>query len=279
MLGRAWRLMSWQCSPWRGTARSFSGYHKITGFGGACHGMSRPGESRQVEAGQGVFPKGVPMKNVKVASLVLDFTLYPRNNVDSGNVANIVQALEAGTELPPVIIDKKSRRVIDGFHRVRAAIRHGGEDAEISVIEKTYANDAAMFLDAMKYNAAHGAKLDPCDRVHCCIIAESLSIPLEAVAGALNMPQERLSSLQADRTARSGGLSIALKRTVRGFAGRRLSKRQVSANAKLSGMNQQFYANQLIELIESDMLDKENESLIERLRVLHGLLDGVLAAA
>lgn len=218
------------------------------------------------------------MRKLKAAELVLDFDLYPRNNVDTHNVKNLSDALVAGMELPPVIIDRKSKRVIDGFHRVKAHLRVYGDDCEIEVIEKAYKDDAEMFLDAMRYNASHGAKLDSCDRTRCTIIAERLSIPLEAVAGALHMPVANLGELKADRTATAGGLSVALKRTIRGFAGRKLTKRQVVANDKLSGMNQSFYANQLIELLEAGMLDVEDEKLIERLRLLHGLLDGVLAA-
>jgi hypothetical protein len=219
------------------------------------------------------------MKKLKAAELVLDFDLYPRNNVDSHNVRGIVDALAAGVELPPVIIDKKSKRVADGFHRVRGHLQFFGDEAEILVIEKTYANDAALFLDAMRYNAAHGAKLDSCDKTHCVIIAERLRIPLDAVAGALHMPADRLGELRNTRTATaSGGLVVSLKKTVRHFAGKRLNKRQVEANSKLSGMNQVMYANQLIELIEADMLDKEDENLLLRLRHLHELLSGVLVA-
>lgn len=218
------------------------------------------------------------MRKMKVAELILDFDLYPRNNVDTHNVKNLVDALAAGAELPAVIIDRKSKRVVDGFHRVRAHLRHLGEDAEIEVIEKTYTNDAAMFLDAMRYNASHGAKLDPCDRNHCVIIAERLSIPLEAVAGALHMPVDKLGALHNDRTATSGSLSVPLKRTVQHFSGRKLNKRQVEANDRLSGMNQVFYANQLIELLESKMLDLSDDKLLVRLQRLHELLDGVLTA-
>lgn len=220
------------------------------------------------------------MRKMKAAELVLDFDMYPRNNVDAHNVKNIVDALSAGIEIPPVVIDKKSKRVVDGFHRVRAHLRLYGEDAQIMVVEKAYKSDADLFLDAMRYNASHGAKLDPCDRTHCTIIAERLSIPLDAVAGALNMPVDKLATLQNTRTGRSSsGLAIPLKRTVsRQFSGKRLTKRQVEANEKLSGMNQVFYVNQIIELIESGMLDLEDGNLAERLRVLHGHLDSVLTA-
>ena len=216
------------------------------------------------------------MRTVKAASLVLDFDLYPRRNLDTGNIARMVDALQAGTELPPVITDRKSKRVVDGFHRVRTVLKLDKEGT-ITIIEKTYRNEAAIFEDAVKYNAVHGAALDPNDRVRCLLIAEHLHIPLDRMAGALHMPVDKLSNLRNDRTARtSGGLEVALKRTIRHKAGQRLTKEQVRVNDGLSGMNQAFYVNQIISLIESDLLNKNDESLLERLRHLHGLLEGLL---
>lgn len=217
------------------------------------------------------------MRKYKAAELVIDYELYPRNNVDAGNVKTIADAIVAGVELPPVVICKKSKRVVDGVHRVKAYLRVLGDDATIEVVEKSYKNDGELFLDAVRYNGGHGAKLDPCDRTRCTIIAERLSIPLDKVAGALNMPADKLGSLRADRTATTGSLTIPLKRTVLHFAGKELNKRQAEANERLSGMNQQFYANQLIELIESKMLDTSDDGLLERLRVLNGLLDELLS--
>lgn len=219
------------------------------------------------------------MRKMKASEIVLDFDLYPRNNIDQGNVKTLIDAIIAGEELPPVIIDKKSKRCVDGFHRIRAYLRHFGEEARICVVEKTYRNDAEMFLDAMRYNANHGAKLDPCDRTRCTIIAERLSIPLDAVAGALHMPVQKLGKLQNERTAKSGGgLTIPIKRTFLHMAGRKFSKRQEEANTKSSGMNQVFYVNQVIDLIEAKMLDTEDENLLLRLRHLSDLLEELLVA-
>lgn len=218
------------------------------------------------------------MKQMKAAEIVLDYTLYPRNNVDSKNVSMLIEALAAGAELPPIIIDKKSKRASDGFHRTKAVLKYFGEDAMISVIEKSYKNDGELFLDAMRYNGSHGARLDPCDRTHCVIVAERLGLSLDAVAGALHMPVDRLGSLRNDRVATYNHLSVPLKQTVRHMAGKPLTQRQNEANAKLSGMNQSFYANQLIELIESEMIDLENEKTVESLKKLHSLLDSLLVA-
>ncbi len=219
------------------------------------------------------------MRNMKAVELILDFDLYPRNNLDAFNIRAIVDALELGIKLPPVVIDRKSKRVVDGFHRVRAFLKFGGDEVEISVIEKVYKNDAAMFLDAMKYNASHGAKLDQADRVHCIIVAERLKISPEAMAGALHIAIDKLGNLAVDRIATCGSLRIPLTRTNRHMAGRRLSKKQRAANERSSGMNQQFYVNQIIDLIEADLLNRDDSKLMERLLVLRKLLDKALVAS
>ena len=93
------------------------------------------------------------MKKLKAAEIVLDFGLYLRKNFDAANVASIVSAMGAGVEMPAVVIDRASKRCVDGFHRVQAAIQLHGDDAEIQVIEKDYPSEKEMFLDAMRYNA------------------------------------------------------------------------------------------------------------------------------
>jgi hypothetical protein len=200
------------------------------------------------------------MKTMKAAEIVLDFDLYPRNNIDTGNVRGISDAMKAGITLPPVLIDKLSKRCVDGFHRVKAKLRED-KNGILDVIEKKYANEKDMFLDAMRYNSSHGARLDMCDRT-----------------GALHMPIDKLGELKNTRTATNNRLTIPLKHTVsRGFHGKTLTDRQVQANEKLSGMNQIFYANQLIELIESEMLDVDDENLMTVLKKLNDLLKTVLS--
>jgi hypothetical protein len=218
------------------------------------------------------------MRNMKAIELILDFGLYPRNDLDPVNIRGLVEALESEIEIPPIVIDRKSKRVVDGFHRVRAYLQFGGDEVEIPVVEKNYKDDAAMFLDAMRYNASHGAKLDTADRVHCTIIAERLHIPAESVAGALHISVDKVGELSG-RIATCGGQPIALTRTLSHMAGKRLTKAQREANERSSGMNPQFYVNQVIDLLENDLLDRSNPKLMDRLAVLGKLLRKVLAAA
>lgn len=216
------------------------------------------------------------MKTIKVCDLVFDEELYPRNNIDTANVTALVEALTHGAELPPIVIDQK-KRLIDGVHRWKAYKRLYGDDYEIECIQKRYKKDADAFLDAMRYNGSHGARLDQCDRTRCLIISERLGLTIDLVAGALHVPADKLGALRNDRVATTqSGLSVPLKRTVRHFAGQTLTKRQMEANDALSGMRPAFYANQLIQLIEADMLPKDDDGLLLRLKRLHELLEGML---
>lgn len=218
------------------------------------------------------------MRKLKLSELVLDFDLYPRASIDSHHAAEMQRAIEAGSELPPIVICKKSKRIVDGFHRQRVYTRLLGVDAEVDVVEKTYRNDSELFLDAMRYNAAHGLKMDTHDKAHCVLRAVALGIDDDAIAATLHVPAAYIGELRVSRTAMNGKLMVPIKRTIRHMAGKKLNKGQVAANEKLSGMHQSFYVNQLITLIESDLLDKSDEDLLEKLRHLSGLLETLLVA-
>lgn len=213
------------------------------------------------------------MRTRKAAELNCDQTLYPRRNLDSHNVAALVDAINEKHTLPPIVIDKKTLKVADGFHRVKAVLQID-PNGEIECIEKNYRNDGDFFEDAVRLNATHGAKLDPSDRVRCCIVAKRLSIPIDTMAGILHMPPEKLGKL-SNRTASngSGKLTIALKNTFGHKRGQRLNKRQQEVNERSTGLNQLTYVNQLIDMIEADLLDKSNANLIHGLIKLRDMLD------
>lgn len=212
------------------------------------------------------------MKKYPVSELVFDFDLYPRGDVDSHHVGEIAEAISSGASMPPVVIDAKSKRVSDGFHRCRAYRRLYGESHEVECIEKDYRNDKELFLDAMRYNAAHGRALTQHDKVHCLLLAEKLKISSAMVAQALNITTDRIGQLRADRVGKVGGSPIALKQTIRHMSGKALTSEQAAANEKLSGMNQLFYVNQIIMLIENDLIDTSNDDLMGGLERLHGML-------
>jgi hypothetical protein len=222
------------------------------------------------------------MKEFKLSDLVLDYSIYPRKEIDRQHAAILQEAIEGGAVMPPLVLETKTHRVVDGFHRVRAYKHIAKDDVDflVTCIEKTYKSEALLFLDAMRYNAEHGRALNKFDRTHCIIMAHQLKVSDKDIAAVLHVQVEAVKRLVVDRTAtRVNGKQtlMPIKSTIRHMAGKTLSVEQSACNEKLGGMQQGFYVHQLVMLIESGLLDLENERLMQQVKRLYELLEGVLA--
>lgn len=132
---------------------------------------------------------------VKAAALVEDFNLYPRTKVDATHVRNLVRSMKAGCEMPPVLIDKKTKIIVDGIHRTRAALQLGGDLAEIQATIRSYKNRAAMLLDAIDINAAHGHRLHERDLRRSLKLCDDLGIEREVARVHLHVTDEDVEKL------------------------------------------------------------------------------------
>lgn len=211
-------------------------------------------------------------EQIPAAKLVLDYKLYPRHHLDDVNVKGIANSLDAGEETPPVVAERSTLRVVDGFHRVSAHLRLDS-DAVIEVQLVDYASDAELFEDAMRRNARHGVKLNPFDRSRCVQIGGELGLDMDRIAGALAVNVDVLGKLRAAKTAYDGdGKALPIKRSLRHLAGQRLTDRQEKANRRASGWSVRFHAEQIVSAIEGDVCDWTDEATVAALRKVHGLL-------
>ncbi|WP_164382198.1 ParB N-terminal domain-containing protein [Streptomyces sp. OM5714] len=81
----------------------------------------------------------------------------------AGENAEHVQVLvQSVAVLPPIIVHRASMRVVDGAHRLRAAVERGDEVVQVRFFEGS-ARDA--FLVAVRENTAHGLPLSMRDRL------------------------------------------------------------------------------------------------------------------
>jgi hypothetical protein len=81
-----------------------------------------------------------------------------RDGVDSEHVARLA---ECGAELPPIVVHRRTMRVIDGMHRLQAAIRNGHELVEVTFFD---GDDDEAFIRAVELNIKHGLPLSLSDR-------------------------------------------------------------------------------------------------------------------
>lgn len=218
------------------------------------------------------------MTQTRVTDLVLDFSIYPRHQIDAQHVRDLVNALEAGVNLPPVRADRKSKRVIDGFHRIKAYLQHLGDLAVLEVSWRDYTDESALLLEAIQLNAQHGRKLSAYDRARCIVLAEAQGITAERIAGVLGLTVDRLERLGLRKIAfDAAGSAVPIKETLRPFAQSRLSREQLLGNKRAGGGRQLWYINQVVNLIETDIFDESNPRLVKRLRHLIAIASALVA--
>lgn len=92
-----------------------------------------------------------------IMSLLLDDS--PRQGGESDEHARVLA--ESEEQLPPILVHGQSMRVIDGMHRIRAAIMRGKEKIEAKIYHGT---DDDAFVLAVRMNIAHGLPLTRADR-------------------------------------------------------------------------------------------------------------------
>jgi hypothetical protein len=220
-----------------------------------------------------------PSERVKVAELVLDWEIYPRHGLDMTNVRKLVEARRAGMELPPVVVERASKRVVDGFHRVRAELKVGGAEALIGVTWKDYVDDAARFADAMLLNSRHGQGLSSYDRVRCLLLARQLGIPDGETAAHLQITVETAERLVLERTAIGPAAEmVPLKFTDAHLHGRTLTPEQIRGNVAASGKSLAYSAGQILNALENGLVDWSNAGMVVRLETLRQALTAALDA-
>jgi len=117
------------------------------------------------------------------------------------------QLADAGAPLQPIIVHGPTMRVIDGMHRVRAAILRG-----LPTIEARYFEGAERdaFVLAVAANAAHGLPLSPADRTSAAarILASHPQWSDRCIADVTGLAPGTVGSLRR-RTAAAGAADAA----------------------------------------------------------------------
>jgi ParB-like chromosome segregation protein Spo0J len=154
--------------------------------------------------------------------------------VKGEDIKHVRALAEVEDELPPIVVHRATMQVIDGMHRVRAAILSGVAYIEALLFEG--AEDEA-FLLAVRLNVTHGLPLSRADRVAAAvrIIHSSPQWSDRAIARAAGLSDKTVASIRRrtsaeiphlpDRIGRDGRI-----RPVSPAAGRRMASDLIAKN-------------------------------------------------
>ena len=213
------------------------------------------------------------IQEVELTNLVLDYNIYPRTAVQDVHVKAMNEAVDAGVVLPPILVDMKSMRMVDGFHRYTRAFRAGEKIIQAEV--RAFKSEQEIFEAAVAANANHGRPYAPFDKGRIISIGLKLKMSKQKLAAALSMPVSRVDEIRLGfaKVGREEEASEPLKNTIRAqFKGKRLTKEQAQAQRKLGGQQATFYANQLIILIENELLNVKHEATLVTMHKLATLI-------
>jgi ParB-like chromosome segregation protein Spo0J len=96
-----------------------------------------------------------------VAVPVLSLRTADSPRLNGEDKAHIARLAETETTLPPILVDRRTMRVIDGMHRLIAASLRGRETIDVIFFD---GSEADVFLRAVQENVTHGLPLSHADR-------------------------------------------------------------------------------------------------------------------
>jgi ParB-like chromosome segregation protein Spo0J len=224
-----------------------------------------------------------PVNTIALADLRFDADIYPRQNVDEHHIKQMEHAMDGGIVLPHIIVDRKSKRIVDGVHRYHAALRR--KLKRITCVLKDYKNESDLFREAVILNSGVGLKLGVDDTLKVLQIAERLSLKeldlaamLHTSISHLRVVKNRYATLAETVKGIKGLRKVPLKGSVRHLAGEQITKEQSDALESAPGQSYLLHVRQLIAAIKYDLLPPENRHPIlwQELAVLNQMLEKLL---
>lgn len=208
------------------------------------------------------------IEQIELAKLVKDYTLYPRNDVNDMHVRDLLTALTAGATLPPIIAEAKTFRIVDGFHRYEAFSKHLGTAGVVPVELRTYASDAALFLDAVALNSGHGRKLDRHDQTRIVLRLRELHVDDQTIAVTLHVPEPEIPILAVRVLHDSTGQRIPLKRGLQHLRGQKLTANQIKVVSSVRSGEAGRLCMELSGLLREGLVDLTDHRIVTQLQEL-----------
>jgi ParB-like chromosome segregation protein Spo0J len=156
--------------------------------------------SGMVERGEGETAPDLSVENYPIHILEINQLALVGSPRSAGEDPVHTRALAEIADLPPIVVHRSTMQVIDGMHRVRAALLNGRTIIKARVID---CDEAAAFVFAVRANVTHGLPLSPPDRkaAALCIINLHPNWSDRAVAAATGLSDKTVSALRAGSTS------------------------------------------------------------------------------
>jgi len=155
-------------------------------------------------------PDEVPARTIVPVSIA---TLLPGESprLEGPDQEHVARLAEVDTPLPPILVRQSDMRVIDGMHRLLAALIRGQTSIDVEFFE---GSPADSFLLAVRANVAHGLPLSQADRRAAAsrIIASHPHMSDRAIARASGLGAKAIATIRRRSSDDLPQLSVRIGR-------------------------------------------------------------------
>jgi hypothetical protein len=209
---------------------------------------------------------------MELSKITIDTSVLPRG-INFVHVNDLKNAALSGVVFPPLIVERGTGRLVDGFHRYTSYKQLYGESYDADVEERDYADDNAVFVAAVEANATHGLAFSTYDRRRILVEAERRGISRDVISSAIRMPVEKADKKLADGSAFvitpvGHRQRVPLRTGLKALAGHLLTKKQEEAN-KRSSMKAEYHADALVKLLRAGLLSWCSKTVRTAVMALH----------
>lgn len=212
------------------------------------------------------------VEQLRIADVVVDETMYPRHKLSAHNIAQIKDGYLSGSDVPPIVVWKSKRILVDGQHRLMAKQQIVGPEGMIDALLIEYDSKRDALADAVKRNSAQGYRLTTWDKVRSIMLLQAVKADEDTIARSLNCSLDTVHRL-AERIKESAEGPIATKGGSEVIAeAAKVTKAQVERTVGAdSGMHVTFHLNQIIGKIKAKMIkwDEKTVALFDELIELY----------
>jgi ParB-like chromosome segregation protein Spo0J len=138
---------------------------------------------------------------MRLTEIKLDANLWPRSREDKDMVDYYAAIFE---ELPPIVIQKGTGKLIDGWHRFYAASKLGVGEVQVEEVDVP---DNLVFAEAVKRNLKHGLPLKQEEREEAVTRLKQDGLSIEKIASVLGISDRTVQRILKARRLDTGGVT------------------------------------------------------------------------
>jgi hypothetical protein len=207
--------------------------------------------------------KYIKTENIKISDLIMDWNIYPRHEVDRVRLGKYYDAMQAGVEFPPIIIDAKTKKIIDGFHRTEAFKKLKYDEITAEFYE--FESDAEMVFWGISWNAQHGLTLSQYDQSRCLNIGRDYGLTDEQIANALCITIDKITKMEKSRIRINvnTGRPVEIKRVLASITSETVTQKQINVQKPFNCMSAGYYIKRACDVLKHGLLQTNEVNIAD----------------